>query len=177
MTITAYPQPNSSFPLYAQLYDSSGYVLRAGTVIQYTIIGVCQIFSLQQGCLYVHGCSGYYIVNNGLPAPSLAPTVQPSGPSLLPSASSRNPTGPSSAPYFASSVNCGYFSATSGNSVPCLFRACGGNNLYVSFGSTSYFGEPFVKLLDSSGLQVASGNYSFIFVTPESSTCQTYTLQ
>lgn len=177
MTITAYPQPNSSFPLYAQLYDSSGYVLRAGTVIQYTIIGVCQIFSLQQGCLYVHGCSGYYIVNNGLPAPSLTPTVQPSGPTLLPSASIRNPTGPSSATFTNSSFDCGFYSASSGNSVPCLFRACGGSYLWVYLGSSSYFGEPHVKLLDSSGLQVASGNYSFIFVTPESSTCQTYTLQ
>lgn len=148
------------------------------------VVGSCQTFTLHQGCFDEYeysstSCSGSYEVFNVLPAPSPAPSLAPTGPSLVPSVTPRTttrPTGPSQMPSFTTSVNCGDFSVTYPNTAPCLFTACGGQHLSISLAYVSY-GYAYLQLYDSFDTLILSNEYSMELTTPVDSACQTYTLQ
>lgn len=161
-------------------------MLTSGTYIFYTVQGRCQTFTLHQGCYDGGGyyyseasCSGSYVVLNAMPAPSSTPSVVPTGPSLVPSAtppSTVGPTGPSPMPSFTTAVNCEEFSVSYPDTVPCLFTACRGQRLSISSSSFNY-GYAFLELYDSSGNSISISLNSLTLTTPMESSCQTYTLQ
>jgi len=152
-------------------------------MITYTTTGVCQIYTLFEGCFGSRTCNGIFkitdasissapsssslVMNIPTKVPSNPPTKVPSkSPTRVPSRIPSAAPSPTCNPTLTTVVSCPKYTATNTNNaktnyIPCYFTACAGVDLVISDCDASRCSngasnDQYIRLMNEKGNEVAS---------------------